>query len=78
MKPHHGDEPLKELKHDAVPGYGKAFLIALAAMGLYLAIILISSPGMVDGHHGEGHGDKTEHHADDHSSDHDTKETRSH
>ena len=37
--------PLKELKHDAVPGYFKAFIIAFAVMGIYLAIILISSPG---------------------------------
>jgi hypothetical protein len=39
------DTPLQELKHDAVPGYLKAFFIAFAAMGLYLAVILISSPG---------------------------------
>ena len=39
------DKPLQELKHDAVPGYLKAFIIAFAVMGLYLAFILISSPG---------------------------------
>ena len=39
------DSPLQELKHEAVPGYLKTFVIAFAAMGLYLAIILISSPG---------------------------------
>ena len=39
------DSPLQELKHDAVPGYLKAFIVAFAVMGIYLAIILISSPG---------------------------------
>ena len=38
-------KPLKELKHEAVPGYLMAFSIAFATMGIYLAIILISSPG---------------------------------
>ena len=41
------DQPLHELKHEAVPGYMKAFLIAFAAMSAYLAVILISSPGKV-------------------------------
>ena len=49
------DEPLQELKHDAVPGYLKAFTIAFAIMGIYLAVILISSPGHAKKH---GHGDK--------------------
>ncbi len=39
------DEPLLELKHEAVPGYLKAFLIAFAVMGFYLLVILVSSPG---------------------------------
>lgn len=39
------DTPLQELKHDAVPGYFAAFVIAFVAMGLYLAFILVSSPG---------------------------------
>ena len=39
------DTPLQELKHDAVPGYLAAFIIAFVVMGLYLAFILISSPG---------------------------------
>lgn len=39
------EQPLKELKHEAIPGYFKAFVIAFAAMGIYLAFILISSPG---------------------------------
>ena len=47
------DEPLKELKHDAVPGYLKAFVIAFAVMGLYLAILLITTPGPAKGHHGD-------------------------
>jgi hypothetical protein len=49
------ETPLKELKHDAVPGYLKAFIIAFAVMGLYLAFILISSPGSAKGH--DYHGD---------------------
>ncbi len=48
------DEPLQELKHDAVPGYLKAFVIAFAVMGLYLAILLITTPGPAKGHHGDG------------------------
>lgn len=39
------DSPLQELKHEAVPGYLKAFVISFAVMGIYLAVILISSPG---------------------------------
>lgn len=50
-------QPLHELKHEAVPGYMKAFLIAFTLMSLYLAVILISSPGKVT-HHEKGHGDK--------------------
>lgn len=48
------DKPLQELKHDAVPGYLKAFIIAFAAMGIYLAFILISSPGSAKGHDKSG------------------------
>ncbi len=51
------DEPLHELKHDPVPGYRKAFVIAFAIMALYLAAILISSPGSAKSHHV---GDKKE------------------
>ncbi|MEJ6719200.1 MAG: hypothetical protein QNK82_11985 [Akkermansiaceae bacterium] len=51
------DEPLLELKHDAVPGYMRVFLIAFAVMTLYLALILIVSPGKAEKHHG-GHDDK--------------------
>jgi|AntAceMinimDraft_11_1070367.scaffolds.fasta_scaffold00157_35 hypothetical protein len=63
--PPNSDEPLKELKHDAVPGYLKAFVIAFAVMGLYLVAVLISSPGPAKGHHGEvhsneGHDEETE------------------
>jgi len=42
--------PLHELKHEAVPGYFQAFIIAFAAMGLYLAVILITSPGSAKEH----------------------------
>lgn len=52
------DKPLKELKHDAVPGYLKAFIIAFAVMGLYLAVILVSSPGSAKGHDKSGAHDE--------------------
>jgi len=52
------DEPLQELKHDAVPGYLRAFLIAFVAMAIYLAVVIISSPGSAKGHYGKGHDDK--------------------
>lgn len=56
------DGPLQELKHDAVPGYLKAFAIAFATMGLYLAIILISSPGSAkaDKSHGGGKAESSD------------------
>ena len=44
------DRPLQELKHEAVPGYFRAFIIAFAVMGLYIAIILITSPGPAKKH----------------------------
>ena len=46
------DAPLQELKHDAVPGYLRAFIAAFVIMGVYLAIILITSPGPAKGHGG--------------------------
>lgn len=46
-------EPQVELQHQSVPGYAKAFFIAIAVMGLYLAIILITSPGSAKSY---GHG----------------------
>ncbi len=55
------DEPLKELKHDAVPGYMRAFIIAFAAMTLYLVIVLIVSPGRTKGHHDSDHGHDDQH-----------------
>jgi len=75
--PHNDDEPLQELKHDAVPGYFRAFLIAFTAMTIYLAVILVSSPGPASGHHeAHGHGPddqntgghevEAEHHNDSH------------
>jgi len=54
------ESPIQELKHDAVPGYPEVFAIAIA--GLYLAIILISSPGKVDyGHKGYGDSNAEKH-----------------
>ena len=49
------DPPLRELKHEAVPGYLNAFIVAFAVMGIYLAIILITSPGPAKGHDKSGH-----------------------
>ncbi len=48
------DPPPQELKHDAVPRYLAAFIIAFLVMGLYLAFILISSPGPAKGHDQHG------------------------
>lgn len=57
------DEPLHELKHDPVPGYRRAFVIAFAIMALYLAVILISSPGSAKSHYGDqGKADKESSH----------------
>ena len=65
------DGPLQELKHDAVPGYPKAFAIAFAVMGIYLVAILFTSPGQVEhGHHddhdkhGDSHAAKPSEHGD--------------
>jgi len=41
------EELLQTLHHKAVPGYRFAFLMVFGIMVLYLAIILISSPGSV-------------------------------
>lgn len=40
-----------EWTHDSVPGYRRAFFLALAIMALYLAIAFVSSPGKVKGHY---------------------------
>lgn len=45
------NRPLQQLKHEPVPGYFKAFVIAFAVMGIYLALILITSPGPANEHH---------------------------
>lgn len=63
VPPGNPDEPLQELKHDAVPGFPKAFVIAFVAMALYFLLILVTSPGKVEKHHGDdahghAHGDK--------------------
>jgi len=42
---HPASDDLQELKHEARPGYGRIFAIAFLVMGLYLALILLSSPG---------------------------------
>ena len=74
------ETPIQELKHDAVPGYPKGFAIAIAIAGLYLAIILISSPGKVDHGH-KGYGDSNaEKHAKTATDEtpNDSKESKSH
>lgn len=45
------DEPLQSLHHAAVPGYRLVFAIAFGVMALYLAAIMISSPGASKQHH---------------------------
>ncbi len=45
-----GSSELRELKHEAKPGYGRIFAIVFVILGLYLAFILISSPGPVKSH----------------------------
>ena len=52
---HNDDELLQALKHDAVPGYLRAFLIAFSVMTIYLTVILVSSPGPAKGHHHDDH-----------------------
>jgi hypothetical protein len=47
---------IEQIKHETVPGYPRVFAVASAAMGLYLAAILISSPGKVK--YGDNHTDK--------------------
>ncbi|MEP4079165.1 hypothetical protein [Haloferula sp.] len=49
-------QELHELKHEAVPGYMKVFVIGFALMAIYLAVILASSPGKVE-YHKKGHED---------------------
>ena len=39
------EEPFQTLQHEAEPGYRFAFLVAFGVLGLYLAAILVSSPG---------------------------------
>lgn len=45
-----GSSELRELKHEAKPGYGRIFALVFAILGLYLAFILISSPGPAKSH----------------------------
>ena len=55
------DEPLQELAHPAVPGYGRAFAVAFAVMALYLLLILYSSPGPAEKHHGHEKPSSSDH-----------------
>ena len=59
----HSDKPLSELKHDPIPGYRRAFLVVFAVLAVYLAAILISSPGSAKSHYGDhGKADKESSH----------------
>ena len=40
----------RELRHEPVPGYARIFSLAFAAAALYLACILLSSPGPAEPH----------------------------
>lgn len=40
-------EPLQELKHSAVGAYPLVFLVVTAALGIYLGVVLYSSPGKI-------------------------------
>ncbi|MBP82314.1 MAG: hypothetical protein CMO61_00530 [Verrucomicrobiales bacterium] len=66
---------IEEIKHKAVPGYPRVFAIAIVVMGLYLAIILISSRGKVK--YGDSHTDKHGKHVITETS-HDAEESKSH
>ena len=70
--PNSNDQPLKELKHEAVPGYRLAFTIAFAVMSLYLLIILVSSPGPAGGHghHDDSHQTEPAHGSEEKSGSH--------
>lgn len=63
------DQPLQELKHDAVPGYPVIFTICFAVMSLYLGFILYSSPGQAEhGHHDhKGDGKASDGHSEIHN-----------
>lgn len=55
-------QPLQELKHEPVPGYRKVFVIVFFILSLYLALILISSPGPADHGKGQGKKEQSSHH----------------
>jgi predicted MFS family arabinose efflux permease len=44
---------LHELRHEPVPGFARPFLIIAAIAIAYLAVILFSSPGKAEKHHGD-------------------------
>ena len=44
------DIPKREVKHEAAPGYPIVFLAAFLGTAIYLAIILITSPGSAKHH----------------------------
>ena len=68
---HDSDQPLRELKHEAIPGYRTAYAIALGTMAIYLAVILYTSPGQVEHHY-----EKKDKNAKEHSENHSNKETK--
>lgn len=44
---------LQELRHEPVPGFARPFLIVAAVAIVYLALILVTSPGKVKKDHGK-------------------------
>ncbi len=47
------EKPIKELKHEAWPGYRTAFNITFAVFTIYLIIVILSAPdgGAIAVHH---------------------------
>jgi hypothetical protein len=47
------DPVLQELRHEPVPGFARPFLIVAAVAIVYLALILVTSPGKVKKDYGK-------------------------
>jgi hypothetical protein len=52
MEPTDEKEGLKELKHEAWPGFRTVFFIVFAVGAVYLAVLLIRTLGQSPGGHG--------------------------
>ena len=73
---HDSDHPLRELKHEAVPGYRTAFAIALVGMAIYLAVILYTSPGQVKYPYPEKKDQNAKEHSENHRHQDSNKQTK--